>query len=104
MEYEEKIKKYLDKTTFEFSQSKTSWEEFPVKFKYGMETHNPDEKITGGMVVAVIPHTLWGKYLDYPWFKVYGNFNKDQVKQMFDICTNDLQIHYLISMLSCTEQ
>ena len=99
MTYEEKLKKYNSKSGLEMFGSKTPLDELPFEMKFGSSTHPPSRK--GGMSTSDI--VLWCKYMDSDWFRPYGNFGKQQILQMIDICKNDQQINSLMELLSATK-
>jgi len=94
MKFEDKLKKFTSDR--DFFREKTSYDDLPIILTYGSSSHNPEESVNMQLSDTV----LWCKFLD-KWFIPYGRFNKFQIVEMINICSNDNQIIYLMEMLSC---
>ena len=100
MSHEEKTLKFTSQSSWDIFKQKTRLHELPLRIEIGSSTHHPDKK--GGMTTCDI--VIWCKFLDGGWFHPYGTFNKDQIKQMIEICKNDTQIISLMELLSATRE
>lgn len=96
MSHEEKTLKFTSQSSWDIFKQKTPLHELPLRMEIGSSTHHPDKK--GGMTTCDI--VMWCKFLDWDWFKPYGDFNPTQIEAMIDICNNDSQIISLMELLS----
>lgn len=99
-EHAEKTDKFINRGPLEMLRTKTPLKELPLRIGIGSSSHHPDRE--GGMTTCDM--VLWCKFLDGEWFRPYGDFNKDQIKQMVEICNNDMQVLSLMELLSATRE
>lgn len=92
-------KDIVEKTARERFQTKSKIEDLPLKFEYGSSSHNPDENVAFETCDIV----LWVCFAQQ-WFRPYGGFNEEQIKQMIEVCSNDQQVVALFNLLSANEQ
>lgn len=100
MNYQDKVKAFINKDARQAFKEKTPLHELPLKLQFGSSTHNPDRK--GGMTTNDM--VLWCKFLDSDWFRPYGTFNKAQILQMVEICINDNQVVALMELLAAKKE
>lgn len=96
MTHEERMLEFAAKTGIEAFREKTPWDQLPVIIGHGSSSHHPERK--GGMTTSDI--VLWVKFYG-KWFRPYGRFDANQIKAMYDLCHNDIQVQSLFEMLSC---
>lgn len=99
MDYNEKVEKFNNKTSFESFLYKTPFDDLPLKMEFGSSSHHPERR--GGITTCDL--VLWCKFLDWDWFRPVGHFNQSQIGKMVDICENDDQVYRLMKMLSKKE-
>lgn len=96
MNYKEKCEAFDSKTGRDIFMDKTPLDDLPIEMGYGSSTHHPERK--GGITTCDI--VFWIKAFGSDWFRPYGNFHREQVEKMVEICNNDQQVISLFELLS----
>ena len=101
MTFEDKKIQWQQISAIEMNSNNTQINELPIEFKYSNSEKSSDN--IDNVKIAINQRFLWMRFNNSEWFRPYGNFVKQQILNMINICENDLQIEYLMSMLSLTE-
>jgi hypothetical protein len=98
LSFEEKCSLFFSKNSRESLNTKTPFEQLPLKLEFGSSSHHPEKK--EGMSTCDIK--LWVKFLDSDWFIPYTYRSKSQIISAIEICSNDNEIVALMELLSAT--
>lgn len=93
MTYEEKCEQFREAGG---GDSKTLYDELPIKFGLSSSTRHPEDHRAGIVTCDLV---LWMKFLDN-WVRPNSAFSQNQIEQMIAMCKNDRQIIALIEMLT----
>lgn len=97
--YQVKCKNFREKNARVAFHSKTPMDQLPFITTYCSSSHDPEDEST---TVETADLVCWVKFLD-TWFRPYGGFSSNQIREFIDICENDLQIEALMVLLSSRE-
>ena len=97
MTYEQKAIEFNKLSQRDIFRNKTDIDKLPLEFKVGSSEGAVSFYTTNNF-------KLWIRFVNDKWFSPYGNFSKDQIIKMIEICINDRQVISLFELLSATNE